>query len=498
MPYHRLFAIPTLVAWGLFGLGLAGMGGGTAHAADPVLKTAPASKKAGAVQSAPVRAHSLTPDVVLTQVRVTPAPKPGGKDTLKVTVQNKTKQKLTGVGVKVTYSKRVLGKHTFKRGLAPGAQGRHRFALTRPKARARVCYTAQLTAPRGSKLRLGSKKQGCLPTSVIVRGIDTSPRTGKGAKRPGAVFAAEQLTLKVNNKEGTVTVNTGESIAVSWTHKRRASQNGVYLLISSVSGTEGQCSVPTPSQSTSFISSDEGFKPNNLSPKNGNHTLTDFSHFTAPGTYYIKACAWNRGANEPWAGIVSNVVTVRYLPVTPTAYNVYIAVTQLDVHDDGDNISPGDWRVTLSGRRTTESAPQSTGATWPSSSSGSVNVNSGRTYHPNLWVKLTDIKSDESLRIEYLVVDCDGSFVIGQILAGVVGKCGGEEWYEVSGWMDYINWKEFVITPAEWQAGKTFSRRYTENGLDVTSHFEVGLTPVPVSGGGGRLSDPDEPPTHRK
>ena len=186
--------------------------------------------------------------------------------------------------------------------------------------------------------------------------------------------------------------------------------------------------------------------------------------------------------------------------------NVTVTLTSIDVHDDGDNLTKGDWIVFL--YIPSNYRPYSA-KRWPTS--GSRNVDSGSTITPNITIK-QNLYSSKSLRFNVGVIDCDhkgiGGFV-GDLVDGfdVSGlpplpayNCSGEEVIEDNGKEEYAI-EEFSIPTYQWQAGtRTVSRRVKKDGLDFTVHLRIGTTPLGSSGRGtpAKPGDHGRPPTHRK
>lgn len=150
-----------------------------------------------------------------------------------------------------------------------------------------------------------------------------------------------------------------------------------------------------------------------------------------------------------------------------------VTLTKLEVHDDCDNISDGDWYVALISAGTTADSGGDIDV-WPSTSSAS-NVETGDTYSPNI-ENLLVLKGSSKLRIKVGVVDCDGSPgswfwplvgvpippIMSEIspyelsLAESVDCSGEEEVFEISGGNDFLGYELLELAPQQWQKGGNF------------------------------------------
>lgn len=156
------------------------------------------------------------------------------------------------------------------------------------------------------------------------------------------------------------------------------------------------------------------------------------------------------------------------------AYDVRVTMTELQVHDDCDNVSKGDWYVALGSSGHSAAGPDGEFAVWPSTTSAS-NVDTGDVVTPNL-VNRFVARGDSDLHIVVGAVDCDGNGaawflpVVGvpvpplmhllapyeQTLASV--DCSGEEeFWEYSGGNDYLDYTELVLSPPQWRTGGSFT-----------------------------------------
>jgi hypothetical protein len=160
-------------------------------------------------------------------------------------------------------------------------------------------------------------------------------------------------------------------------------------------------------------------------------------------------------------------------------YDLVVTLERLEVRDDCDNVSDGEWRLAT---RATSSTGASNGAVW---SSDSVVVGSYplrlNTYGYNMTLA-------ESLRVDVGVVDCDfngiwnifGAGGIGGVFSAFVNiaqTCGGEEAYEMSGGNDRVGEASRLLLPGEWS---TQSMRFSLTGAQndcsanpYTAHYVV-------------------------
>ena len=176
--------------------------------------------------------------------------------------------------------------------------------------------------------------------------------------------------------------------------------------------------------------------------------------------------------------------------------SVEIVLTRLEVHDDADNVSPGDWKVimmALKGDRNYVTTNQPGHASerlkpvqWPLK--GTKNVSSGKTYNPGLAYYVHNVRPTDWISVSILAVDCDanGPLAIRKIsdlfpLAVIernirwltrTQRCSGEEVYEMSGAHDRAG-KIITLPPQDWRSGRTFRYRISGDGLDFTAHIRV-------------------------
>ncbi len=180
----------------------------------------------------------------------------------------------------------------------------------------------------------------------------------------------------------------------------------------------------------------------------------------------------------------------------PSTTSVEITLERINVHNDGDNVSPGDWKVIMmafKGNRAfvTTNRPEHNSlrigtVQWPSR--GTKNVNSGKSYSVGLSYYLHNVRADEWISLTLLAVDCDsnGIFAIRKLsdlfpLAVLerqvrfitrTQRCSGEEVYEASGAHDRTS-KTIVLPPQDWRSGRTFRYRISGDGLDFTAYIRV-------------------------
>ena len=181
---------------------------------------------------------------------------------------------------------------------------------------------------------------------------------------------------------------------------------------------------------------------------------------------------------------LNNCLTKTVSDLERTSYDVNVAIVNIEVHDDGDNVSPGDWNIAFAKARATRdevhvaSNPQQ--VNWPSVN-GTRNVSSGSSFNPRLVLRFTNVKANETLALIGLVIDCDGGLIPGlsPIVEGIYhafanNNCPGEEVWETSGSHEFMSLYPLEFTPAEWlQNGNIIKRRYNADGLDATFHFKL-------------------------
>ncbi len=176
--------------------------------------------------------------------------------------------------------------------------------------------------------------------------------------------------------------------------------------------------------------------------------------------------------------------------------SVEITLRRIKVHDDGDNVSPGDWKIYMVGikgdrRYVTSNEPTSVRQSlrvvqWPSR--GSKNVNSGRSYSPGLTYYLHDVKPDDWISLTILTVDCDTNgplairnlsdllpiYMVERTIRSITRtqRCSGEEIYEASGAHDRVA-KTIVLPPRDWQNRRELVYRISGDGISFTAYLSI-------------------------
>jgi hypothetical protein len=149
-----------------------------------------------------------------------------------------------------------------------------------------------------------------------------------------------------------------------------------------------------------------------------------------------------------------------------------VVLTELHVRDDGDNVSPGDWRVKMQGfRASLQRLPGIAApvpvmravvpAEWPMGKI-SQDINSGERVAVGLAVGVRDLREDELVFVQTAAVDCDsdGLWTLTNVFAGLRGvvdtvanwmqTCGGEEALEFSGSNDFMGKASVMLRPGDW------------------------------------------------
>jgi hypothetical protein len=181
----------------------------------------------------------------------------------------------------------------------------------------------------------------------------------------------------------------------------------------------------------------------------------------------------------------------RSIRVVPDWY-VGITLDRLEVHDDCDNFSAGDWRAAFSvsarkGLLITEFA----WLDWPTSNGhGSRNVDSGTSLLVGQSLGLR-VHETDTITFATAAVDCDndGIWTLTNVFDGIEGvwntienwvqTCGGEEIYERSGDNDFVGTAVSSLGPAAWMGVHNLSVSATSPGghdcgsNPYTAHFTV-------------------------
>jgi len=174
-----------------------------------------------------------------------------------------------------------------------------------------------------------------------------------------------------------------------------------------------------------------------------------------------------------------------------------VKLTKLEIHDDCDNISEGDWYVSLGAWGSTTNSGKAF-TIWPGTKEAQ-NVDTGDTHHPNLKNTLV-VKGNDTLSVMVGAVDCDGAPgawfwpLIGvpiitpatvfapyeQNLSGV--DCSGEEEiWEISGANDFLDYTILELPPSKWKIGGNFKivagiqaiQECGSNGPPYTAHISI-------------------------
>ena len=177
--------------------------------------------------------------------------------------------------------------------------------------------------------------------------------------------------------------------------------------------------------------------------------------------------------------------TVYQAPSQGRQQTIGIKLDRIEVINDGDSVSPGDWFVSMVvmalpdgsavGMRRFKIASKR----WPERST--KNVKSGQTYRPEMEVFLRDIDpSRDWLMLAISATDCDsdGPFDLLDIKNLILphrlpknilserisGSCEGEEVFEVSGNPD-VALKTVELPPQDWRRGRPFNYTVSGNGV---------------------------------
>lgn len=184
----------------------------------------------------------------------------------------------------------------------------------------------------------------------------------------------------------------------------------------------------------------------------------------------------------------------RYRPETRSLriealWTTRIVLSELEVRDDGDNVSAGDWRVRMQGYRArlqtfpglSQPVPVvlSVGsAEWPAGKP-SQDVNTGERVTVGLMVGVRDLREEELVIVQTAAVDCDsdGLWTLANVFDGLRGvadtvvnwmqTCGGEEALEMSGSNDFMGKAGLSLGPADWLNQRNRLLRVESQGGDA-------------------------------
>ncbi len=180
--------------------------------------------------------------------------------------------------------------------------------------------------------------------------------------------------------------------------------------------------------------------------------------------------------------------------------DVTFTLDRVVVHDDCDDISPGDWFIGIAA--VNPGNPSHIQRARFPSSGNARNVSTGETLSIGTSITLSSVPVTNSIRFVIEAMDCDAN---GQLswallfpfsLFSTVDRDGlsptglgstlchnEEEFWEISGNDDYVGNADRLVTPEEWQSGRTFTLSAPSRGSDCERA---------VSG----IGDPGGPPNY--
>ena len=182
-------------------------------------------------------------------------------------------------------------------------------------------------------------------------------------------------------------------------------------------------------------------------------------------------------------------------PASPPAAvanrDVTFRLDRVVVHDDCDEVSPGDWFIGIAALNPGD-PDHIQRARFPSGGSAH-NVDTGEIIFTNLAITLPGVAVTSDIRLVVEAVDCDRDSPLeaalffpfsliseldrrGAMYTGIwgTGLCHGEEeFHEVSGNDDFVGWADRIFTPAEWQSGGTFAISASSKGWDCERRANV-------------------------
>ncbi|MGH7563270.1 MAG: hypothetical protein ACREK5_02470 [Gemmatimonadota bacterium] len=174
----------------------------------------------------------------------------------------------------------------------------------------------------------------------------------------------------------------------------------------------------------------------------------------------------------------------------PRRYDILATLEQIEILDDCDNVSEGDWYVhyTIAEVRG-DAVVQMSETYWPDRNNP-TDVDSGSTRQLDRLLRLSSISPDSRLLIAVSAIDCDADtpfswgftlphasllHAFGATLAtgpwtAALMDCGGEEIWEASGIADNVGTQAYVVEPEEWQAGFVGGYRRDFQSADCDPH----------------------------
>ncbi len=182
---------------------------------------------------------------------------------------------------------------------------------------------------------------------------------------------------------------------------------------------------------------------------------------------------------------------VRQVTLDPTWY-VSIRLKEIKVHDDCDNVSPGDWRLNFVMARNGLPVDQKE---WPKKNRGARTVSTGQTLRVNAVVGANGFRETDRVDIAVMVTDCDndGIWTLVNVFSGVQGvvntvinwtqTCGGEQPQEASGANDRVGIAHRGLKPNGWMNKRDYPITITSpGGMDCgakpyTAHFVLTSRP---------------------
>ena len=190
-----------------------------------------------------------------------------------------------------------------------------------------------------------------------------------------------------------------------------------------------------------------------------------------------------------------NTKEVEFPIAPPDFYDVDVKFEKIDVFDDCDNVSDGDWIVMYSayvtaGDLVRPAARRSVdNRVWPHNSDGAKEVTTGESYAINGTFHLT-VSPESHVRAIMSAIDCDkdsdltvwGLFEGFSDIMPYGGRCFKEEEItELSGSNDLAGNVQFILSPERWKSGGNFSANSEGgscgDGAAYKTYIKVSSTP---------------------
>jgi PAN domain len=197
--------------------------------------------------------------------------------------------------------------------------------------------------------------------------------------------------------------------------------------------------------------------------------------------YLLKGPRWNasyddhynwcvQGENDKTAPYETKAREVALNRCINPLYLVDVTLEKVEVHDDCDNVSFGEWALSLivDGKDKNHNRIHKNRG-WPGRGTATT-VATGSILYPRMKISFVDMPDNEKLVVSMRGVDCDGgagryyeSWSLEDWEQPIKCEKYSEEFPEVSGANDYMGKPILTLSPAQWKLGGTFLIKAPEN-----------------------------------